>query len=95
MASIIEGEDYGFHVIYDTGWATFAETREEAEALIDAGATKAGPTVPELKVYAGGRKYHKPAKLLRKSDNLHRTVCGQRGWPAESTTNLTPCMRCY
>lgn len=90
----VEGE---FLVIFHTGWTTWCKTRIEAEALladqspVTRVVAKPAPTV----IYAGGTRYHSPAKVLRKSDGLTRTKCGQRGWASENPSGLVACRKCF
>lgn len=85
-----DGDEYT--VIYSSGWTTQCKTREEAESLVSE--TTDDATAP-VRIYAGGTRYHAPAQVLRKSDGLVKTRCGQRGWVSEDPSSLVPCRKCH
>lgn len=92
VTQIIEEADGEFTVILPAGWTTTARTRAEAEALV----AETTPAKQDRQVaYAGGTRYHLPVKLLRRSDNLVKTACGQRGWISENPAGLAPCQKCF
>lgn len=96
MADQIVETEGMFMVVFHTGWATWCETREEAEALISPETESAAPnTKAERVAYAGGTRYHAVARVLRSSDGLVKTQCGQRGWISKNPANLTPCRKCF
>ncbi|TFV32285.1 hypothetical protein E4K10_18135 [Streptomyces sp. T1317-0309] len=88
-------DEGGFWVIFPNGWATFADTIAEAETLAGATDNATEEAATEPLIYAGGTRFHKLAKVLRISDGMVSTVCGQRGWVASSTASLKPCRKCF
>ena len=93
----IHADDNGeFVVIYPSGWTSQCKDRATAESRVaefEAGQEPKEQAAPVA--YAGGTRYHRPVKVLRGSDNLVKTACGQRGWISEDPSKLTACGRCF